>query len=99
MFLCVLKYLDVCVDICHMILEQKLEETCELLQRATEAEISLRNKCACLEEKQMQKKEQIEVAPSFIIQISNTEKNILSVKQTAQSYIHFSVLFCLLLSH
>ncbi|XP_025767738.1 trichohyalin isoform X6 [Oreochromis niloticus] len=40
--------------------EQKLEETCEELQRATEAETSLRNRCACLEEKQMQKKGQIQ---------------------------------------
>lgn len=39
-----------------------MEETCEELQRATEAETSLRNRCACLEEKQMQKKGQIEVA-------------------------------------
>ncbi|XP_039875169.1 trichohyalin isoform X2 [Simochromis diagramma] len=41
-------------------IQEKLEETCEELQRATEAEMSLRNRCACLEEKQMQKKGQIE---------------------------------------
>ncbi|XP_042074340.1 trichohyalin isoform X3 [Haplochromis burtoni] len=41
-------------------MQEKLEETCEELQRATEAETSLRNRCACLEEKQMQKKGQIE---------------------------------------
>lgn len=42
-----------------------MEETCEELQRATEAETSLRNRCACLEEKRMQKKGQIEVAFFF----------------------------------
>ncbi|CAI5650308.1 unnamed protein product [Oreochromis niloticus] len=41
-------------------MQEKLEETCEELQRATEAETSLRNRCACLEEKQMQKKGQIQ---------------------------------------
>lgn len=43
-----------------------MEETCEELQRTTEVETSLRNRCACLEEKQMQKKGQIEVAFFFI---------------------------------
>lgn len=57
---------------------QRLEETCEELQRATEAENSLRNMCACLEEKQMQKKERIEVGSSFIILviIINTKKSV-----------------------
>ncbi|KAF3850811.1 hypothetical protein F7725_012583, partial [Dissostichus mawsoni] len=40
--------------------EQKLEETCEELQRVTEAESLLRTRCAYLEEKQRQKKDQIE---------------------------------------
>ncbi|KAK5871483.1 hypothetical protein PBY51_004364 [Eleginops maclovinus] len=40
--------------------QEKLEETCEELQRVTEAESLLRNRCACLEEKQRQKKDQIE---------------------------------------
>ncbi|XP_030594000.1 trichohyalin isoform X3 [Archocentrus centrarchus] len=41
-------------------MQEKLEETYEELQRASEAEVSLRNRCACLEEKQMQKTGQIE---------------------------------------
>ncbi|KAM7391992.1 hypothetical protein PAMP_022636 [Pampus punctatissimus] len=40
--------------------EQKLEETLEELQRVTESEHSLRNRCSCLEEKQRQKEEQTE---------------------------------------
>lgn len=50
-----------------MTLEQKLEQTREELQTATEAESTLRNRCACLEEKQRQKKDQIVVAPHNII--------------------------------
>lgn len=50
----------------RMILEQKLEEAHEELQRVTEAESLLRSRCACLEEKQRQKKDQIEVASSDI---------------------------------
>ncbi|KAM8760782.1 uncharacterized protein AB9X84_008727 isoform 4-T4 [Acanthopagrus schlegelii] len=38
---------------------EKLEETREELQRATEAESLLRGRCACLEEKKRQKKDQI----------------------------------------
>ncbi|XP_035021954.2 rootletin isoform X1 [Hippoglossus stenolepis] len=41
-------------------MQEKLEQTREELQRATEAESSLRNRCVFLEEKQIQKKEQIE---------------------------------------
>ncbi|XP_071339047.1 trichohyalin isoform X2 [Trachinotus anak] len=41
-------------------LQENLEETCEELQRATEAESSLRSRCLCLEEKLIQKKKQIE---------------------------------------
>ncbi|XP_050931274.1 myosin-4 isoform X1 [Lates calcarifer] len=41
-------------------LQEILEETREELQRATEAESSLRNRCASLEKKLIQKKEQIE---------------------------------------
>ncbi|XP_034004398.1 trichohyalin isoform X2 [Trematomus bernacchii] len=40
--------------------QEKLEETCEELQRVTEAERLLRTRCAYLEEKQRQKKDQIE---------------------------------------
>ncbi|XP_051279594.1 trichohyalin [Dicentrarchus labrax] len=40
-------------------MQEKLEETREELQRVTEAESLLRNRCACLEEKQKQKKDQI----------------------------------------
>ncbi|KAK5910234.1 hypothetical protein CesoFtcFv8_004087 [Champsocephalus esox] len=40
--------------------QEKLEETCEELQRATEAESLLRTRCAYLEEKQRQTKDQIE---------------------------------------
>ncbi|XP_069379843.1 trichohyalin isoform X2 [Paralichthys olivaceus] len=41
-------------------MQENLEQTREELQRATEAESSLRNRCVCLEQKQIQKKEQIE---------------------------------------
>lgn len=71
-FLCVFKYFDIYVI--YIILKQKLEETCEALQRATEAEISLRDKYVCLEEKQTQKKEQSEVTSSVIVSVSNTVK-------------------------
>ncbi|XP_041855007.1 trichohyalin isoform X2 [Melanotaenia boesemani] len=40
-------------------LQEKLEETLEELHRFTEEESSLRNKCVCLEEKQIQKQEEI----------------------------------------
>ena len=46
---------------CRVTSEQKLEETRDELHRSTEAESSLRNRCACLERKQMQKEERIEV--------------------------------------
>lgn len=46
-------------------LEQKLEETCEELQRVTEAERSLRSRCACMEEKQRQKKDEMEVTANI----------------------------------
>ncbi|KAM6931386.1 uncharacterized protein FYW49_003260 [Xenentodon cancila] len=42
-------------------LEEKLEESREELDRSTETGSSLRNRCACLEEKQIQKTKQIEV--------------------------------------
>ncbi|XP_074526194.1 uncharacterized protein LOC141790309 isoform X3 [Halichoeres trimaculatus] len=42
-------------------MQEKLEETREELQRATEAESLLRARCACLEEKQEQKTEQMKV--------------------------------------
>lgn len=58
-----------------MILEQKLEETLEELQRVTEAESSLKNRCSCLEEKQKMMEEQTEVAPSVIILTSNIQGN------------------------
>ncbi|XP_019716768.1 trichohyalin isoform X2 [Hippocampus comes] len=41
-------------------MQQMLEETCEELLRASEAETSLRNRCSSLEETQKQKKEEIE---------------------------------------
>ncbi|XP_042277382.1 trichohyalin isoform X3 [Thunnus maccoyii] len=41
-------------------MQEKLEETLEELQRVTEAESSLRNRCTCLEEKQKQNEEQTE---------------------------------------
>ncbi|KAI3372856.1 hypothetical protein L3Q82_023299, partial [Scortum barcoo] len=41
-------------------MQEKLEETREELQRVKEAESSLRNRCACLEEKRRQEKDQIE---------------------------------------
>ncbi|XP_040010363.1 trichohyalin isoform X2 [Xiphias gladius] len=41
-------------------MQENLEETREKLQRSTEAETLLRNRCACLEEKWIQKKEQTE---------------------------------------
>ncbi|XP_062237922.1 trichohyalin isoform X1 [Platichthys flesus] len=41
-------------------MQEKLEQTREELQKATEAERSLRNRCVFLEEKQIQKKEEIE---------------------------------------
>nr|XP_033474947.1 trichohyalin isoform X2 [Epinephelus lanceolatus] len=43
-------------------MQEKLEETREELQRVTEAESSLRNRCDHLEEKQRQKKDQMEAA-------------------------------------
>ncbi|XP_040928233.1 myosin-8 isoform X2 [Betta splendens] len=50
-------------------MQEKLEETCELLQRATEAEASLRETCACLEAKQKQKKEQLEAAETRVTEL------------------------------
>ncbi|XP_037115926.1 trichohyalin isoform X2 [Syngnathus acus] len=41
-------------------MQQMLEETCEELMRASEAETSLRNRCACLEETQKQKNKETE---------------------------------------
>lgn len=52
---------DVCV-----ILEQRFEETCEELRRATEAESLLRSRCSSLEEEQRQDKDQIKVTPCDI---------------------------------
>ncbi|XP_070821299.1 trichohyalin [Chaetodon trifascialis] len=43
-------------------MQEKLEETREELQRVTEAESSLRSRCACLEEKWRQKKDETEAA-------------------------------------
>lgn len=42
-------------------MEQRLEETCEELQRAAEAESFLRSRCSSLEEEQRQDKEQMKV--------------------------------------
>ncbi|KAM9822894.1 uncharacterized protein ACBT44_007886 isoform 3-T3 [Syngnathus typhle] len=41
-------------------MQQMLEDTCEELMRASEAETSLRNRCACLEETQKQKNKETE---------------------------------------
>lgn len=85
-----------------MISEQKLEDTCEALQRATEGEILLRDKYVCLEEKQMQKTEQIEVTPSFIIFISNKVKYIFICQTnctiSASTFLFYSY-FCFNLIH
>ncbi|XP_026178101.1 trichohyalin isoform X2 [Mastacembelus armatus] len=54
-------------------MQEKLEETHEELQRAAEAENTLRNKCACLEEKQVQKKEQIE---ALEVQVSKLQAEL-----------------------
>lgn len=53
---------DVCVT-----LEQRFEETCEELRRATEAESLLRSRCSSLEEEQRQDKDQIKVPLCDII--------------------------------
>ncbi len=50
-----------------MMLEQKLEETHEELQRVTEAESSLRSRCDSLEDKWRQRKDQVKLAPTDII--------------------------------
>lgn len=54
-------------NIC-LISEQKLEETCEHLQIVTDSEGLLRSRCACLEEKQKEDKEKIEVTPRCLVQ-------------------------------
>ncbi|XP_054867244.1 early endosome antigen 1 isoform X2 [Amphiprion ocellaris] len=51
-------------------MQEKLEETCEELHRATEAESSLRDRCFCLEEKLMQKNQQLE---ALEIQVSKLQ--------------------------
>ncbi|XP_029137412.2 trichohyalin isoform X3 [Labrus bergylta] len=51
-------------------MQEKLEETREELQRVTDAESILRTRCACLEEKQMQKKDQGE----YRIRVGTLEK-------------------------
>lgn len=61
------------------VLEQKLEETREELQRVTESESLLRSRCVCLEEKQRQKKDQMEVTPNNIMQNLFSKYHILSV--------------------
>lgn len=45
-----------------------MEETCENLRMATEAESRLRSRCASMEEKQRRDKEQIQVALYDVIQ-------------------------------
>ncbi|KAF7665539.1 hypothetical protein LDENG_00140360 [Lucifuga dentata] len=51
--------------------QEKLEETCEELQRVTEAESSLRNTCASLEEKQKQKQDYIEALEFQVRQLQS----------------------------
>lgn len=84
------------MDICSFLkLEQNLEEAREELQRATEAESSLRSQCACLEKEHAQKKEQIEVEPFIMVLISNSKNDgHTSVCQTngtrsASTYLYF----------
>ncbi|XP_035495332.1 myosin heavy chain, skeletal muscle isoform X2 [Scophthalmus maximus] len=50
-------------------MQENLEQTREELQRATEAERSQRNRCAGLEEKQIQKKEQIEALEAQVSEL------------------------------
>ncbi|XP_022077964.2 trichohyalin isoform X2 [Acanthochromis polyacanthus] len=50
--------------------QEKFEETCEELHRATDAESSLRDRCFCLEEKLMQKNQQTE---TLEIQVSKLQ--------------------------
>ncbi|KAK2837251.1 hypothetical protein Q5P01_014463 [Channa striata] len=61
-------------------MQEKLEETCEELQRATDAESSLRNTCFCLEEKQMQQKEQIKElkarASELQVELGDCKRNV-----------------------
>lgn len=71
-------------NIC-LILEQKLEETCEHLQIVTDSEGLLRSRCACLEEKQKEDKDRIEVTPHCLIQIMVKRK-------TKQSVV--AIIFC-----
>nr|XP_020458076.1 trichohyalin-like [Monopterus albus] len=54
-------------------MQEKLEETCEELHRATEAENTLRNRCVWLEEKQMQKKMEIE---ALEVQVSKLQAEL-----------------------
>lgn len=61
------------------VLEQKLEETRDELQRVTDSESLLRSRCVCLEEKQRQKKDQMEVTPNNIMQNLFSKYHILSV--------------------
>lgn len=66
-----------------MILEQKLEETCEELHRATETVSSLRNRCSCLQDEQVQKKEQIEVTPFIAMLLYNNNQYHITLYVTA----------------
>lgn len=68
------------------VLEQKLEETRDELQRVTESESLLRSRCVCLEEKQRQKKDQMEVTPNNIMQ---KKKNHLFSKYHILSVYYF----------
>ncbi|XP_075324983.1 uncharacterized protein LOC142382749 [Odontesthes bonariensis] len=54
-------------------LQEKLEETRDELHRSTEAESSLRNSCACLEQIQMQKDERIE---ALELQVSKLQREL-----------------------
>ncbi|XP_067377296.1 trichohyalin isoform X2 [Channa argus] len=66
-------------------MQEKLEETCEELQRATEAESSLRNMCSCLEEKQMLKQKETEVLEARVselqVELGECKRNVATLKK------------------
>lgn len=57
-------------NIICLISEQKLEETCEHLLIVTDSESLLRSRCACLEKKQKEDEEKIEVRTPCLNQFS-----------------------------
>ncbi|KAK1892033.1 hypothetical protein KUDE01_007110 [Dissostichus eleginoides] len=61
--------------------QEKLEETCEELQRVTEAESLLRTRCAYLEEKPRQKKDQIEAVEFKEKMLAQRELQLLDLQE------------------